>query len=109
MHTIKNVCLRYYTKNKYDTCMHDLIAIYKKVMKSKESTSKHYFDKEGNHKYYPNKPKMSDMEIIALSITAECLEITSENLLFSKIKNDYALCSTNKCNKLIFSIVKVLH
>ena len=103
MHTIKNVYLRYYTKNKYDTCMHDLMAIYKKVMKSIESTSKHYFDKERNHKYYPNKHKMSDMEIIALSKTAECLEITSENLLFSKIRSDYAFHFKNLIHRVSYN------
>jgi hypothetical protein len=39
--------------------------------------------------FYPNQPKMSDLEIISLSITSECLGIDSENLLFSKIKKDY--------------------
>ena len=89
MHTIKNVYLTYYLTNKYDTCMHDLVQIYEKVLTSLKVSSKQYFDIDGNYKFYPNKPKMPDIAIIALSITAECLEICSENLLFSKIKSDY--------------------
>ena len=45
---------------------------------------------------------MSDMEIIALSITAECLEITSEILLFSKIKSDYAIHFKNLINRILY-------
>ena len=82
--------------------MHDLIAINKKVIKSIQSTSKHYFDKEGNHKYYPNKPYMSDMEIIALSITVQWLEITSGNLLFSKIKSDYTIHFKNRVHRVLY-------
>ena len=33
---------------------------------------------------------MSDLEIITLSITSECLGIDSENLLWCKIKKDYS-------------------
>ena len=32
---------------------------------------------------------MTDLEIVALAITAECLQIDSENLLWSKLKTDY--------------------
>lgn len=35
-------------------------------------------------------PSFSDVEVIALSLTAEYLSIDSENLLFKKIKADYA-------------------
>ncbi len=35
------------------------------------------------------KPKFTDVEVIALSLTAECLSIDSENLLFVKLQNEY--------------------
>ena len=38
---------------------------------------------------YKNKPKMSDIEIVALALTAESLGIDSENLLFSKLRSEF--------------------
>ncbi len=35
-------------------------------------------------------PKFSDIEVIALSLTAECLSIDSENYLFSKLNKEYS-------------------
>lgn len=35
------------------------------------------------------KPKFTDIEVMALSLTAECMGIDSENLLFSKLNTDY--------------------
>jgi hypothetical protein len=34
-------------------------------------------------------PRFSDLEVVALSLTAEALSIDSENLLFSKLQTDY--------------------
>ncbi len=34
-------------------------------------------------------PKFSDIEVIAMSLTAECLSIDSENYLFSKLNKEY--------------------
>jgi hypothetical protein len=44
---------------------------------------------DGNFHNYPNKPKMSDIQVIALSLTAESLSIDSENHLFNKLKKEY--------------------
>lgn len=46
-------------------------------------------DNYGNLQFYPRKPKMSDLQIIALSCMMEALGIDSENLLWSKLKKDY--------------------
>ena len=46
-------------------------------------------DPKGNFSFYPNGPNVSDIEIIALSITMESIWITSENLLFSKLQYEY--------------------
>ena len=35
------------------------------------------------------RPRFSDIEVIALSSTAECLSIDSENYLFSKLNKEY--------------------
>ena len=69
--------------------MHDLKTIYHKVELTLKKYTKEYFEYGGNIQFYPNKPKMTDLEIIALSITAECVQIDSENLLWSKLKKDY--------------------
>ena len=51
--------------------------------------AKDYFDCTGNTRFYPNRPKMSDLEIVALAITSECVQVDSENLLWSKLLKDY--------------------
>ncbi|MFY7899385.1 MAG: hypothetical protein ACOVNY_04305 [Chitinophagaceae bacterium] len=43
----------------------------------------------GNFLRRGNNPKFSDLQVIALSPTAKCLGIDSENYLFSKLKNEY--------------------
>lgn len=69
--------------------MHDLMTIYRKVRKTLKSALKPYLDTENNLNFYPHLPKMSDLEILSLCVTAECLEIDSESLLWGKIKQDY--------------------
>jgi hypothetical protein len=50
---------------------------------------KQEMDQDGNLHFYPRKPKLSDREIIALSLSQECLGIDSENLFLLKLKSDY--------------------
>ena len=76
------------TKSK-NTDMHDLYSIYTKVLKQVKSCLEEYLVGGGNVRFYSNKPKMSDVEVISLALTAECLGIDSENLLWSKIQKDY--------------------
>ena len=90
MHMIDYQYLKEITTNQKDTCMHDLYVIYRKVKRCVRSVTKEYLDFSENVEFYPNAPKMSDLEIISLAITAECLSIDSENLLFSKLKKDYS-------------------
>ena len=75
--------------------MHDLKAIYLKVEETLKKHTKDYFEKDWNIQFYPNTPSMTDLEVIALSITAECVQIDSENLLWSKLKKDYSSVFTN--------------
>jgi len=44
----------------------------------------------GNIKKVGQKPKFGDLDLITLSLVAECLSIDSENWLFSKLKCDYS-------------------
>ena len=83
MHLFDNQYLKEITTNQKVTDMHDLFVIYTKVKRCVRAISKDRLDKEGNLKSYSHKPKMSDLEVISLAITAECLSIDSENLLFS--------------------------
>lgn len=89
MHIIDNQYLSDYSQSQKDTAMHDLRTIYYKVYKTLKSTAKEIFVFGENHRHYPNPPLMSDLQIVCLAIAAECTQITSENLLWSKIKKDY--------------------
>ncbi len=77
------------TTNLKITDMHDLKAIYDKVKTCLKSLTKEYFVYGENSRFYPNAPKMSDLEVISLAITAECTQLDSENYLWSKIESDY--------------------
>jgi hypothetical protein len=90
MHLIENQYLKKRITLSKDIYMHDLYSIYRKVHKTLRSHLKQYLVIGDNVKHYPNKPKMTDLEIISLAITSECLGIDSENLLFSKINKDYS-------------------
>jgi Transposase DDE domain len=69
--------------------MHNLQTNFDKIL----NEAKHHFgtllDENGNFRFYPRRPKLSDIEVISLSITAEALGIDSENYLFAKIHRDY--------------------
>jgi len=69
--------------------MHDLRTIYEKIKSVIRTIGKEYFVYGENTRFYPNSPKLSDLEIISLSLSAEAVQIDSENLLWSKIKTDY--------------------
>ena len=49
-----------------------------------------HLDASGNVPRPGTKPSFCDVEVVALALTAEYLSIDSENLLFKKIKADYA-------------------
>ena len=70
--------------------MHNIKSNFGKILEITKSIFADSLDPDGNFTHYPNKPKMSDIEVVALSCTAEALAIDSENWLFSKLKSDYA-------------------
>jgi len=70
--------------------MHNLKANYDKILPFVKLHLVGRVTPEGNIFRRGTKPKMSDCEVIALSLVAEALSIDSENLLFSKLKAEYS-------------------
>jgi len=83
--------------------MHDLKSIYTKVFNTLKKEANDCFPNGENHRFYSNPPKMSDLSVVSLVITAECLQITSENLLWSKIKKDYPRLFPNLIHRVSFN------
>jgi len=90
------LCILLYISNlkvvihhKYYLIMHNLKTNFDKILNITKSFYKGSIDAEGNYYFYPNKPKMSDCEIITLSLVGETIGIDSENYLFGKIKSDH--------------------
>jgi len=70
--------------------MHNLKSNFDKILNITKSFYNGSIDIDGNHFFYPRKPKMSDCEIIALSLLGETIGIDSENYLFGKIRADHS-------------------
>ena len=69
--------------------MHNLKTNFDKILDITKSFFQGSLNADGNFYFYPNKPKMSDCEVIALSILGETIGIDSENYLFGKLKSDH--------------------
>ena len=69
--------------------MHDLKTNFDKILQITNQALKGTLNADGNLQHYPRKPKLSDNEIITLSICQECLSIDSENWFLAKLKSDY--------------------
>lgn len=69
--------------------MHDLTVNFQKMLQITNSVLKQDVNRDGNLYFYPRKPKLSDTEVIALSLCQECLGIDSENWFLAKLKSDY--------------------
>lgn len=78
--------LRESSKTSY---MHNLKTNFNKFLQITKSVLSDHLLSDGNFKKYSNKPKFTDIELVTLAITSECLGIDSENLLFSKLKSEY--------------------
>jgi hypothetical protein len=59
--------------------MHNLKINFDKFFNITKSVFKGRLNQSDNFSFYPNKPKLSDCEIIALSVTGESLGIDSES------------------------------
>ena len=69
--------------------MHNLKANSNKLLTVAKSVFRDKINKDGNFNPYLNKPKMSDIPIIALSCLPESLSIDSENWQFAKLRSGY--------------------
>src|SRR5690606_24500820 len=70
--------------------MHNLKTNFEKIRRICKSVLSKYLYADGNLECYRNKPRMSDLDIIALSLTSEAVGIESEDFLYGKITSDYA-------------------
>ena len=88
-----------YQSNKYYICsvktikhlqkMHNLTANFGKFLDVCNKFGKKFTDEKGNITGRGVVSKFSDLEVVALSLMAETLNIDSECLLFSKLKSEY--------------------
>ena len=60
-------------------------------------------DNKKNFQFYPVRPKMNDLEVVSLACCMEALSIDSENLLWSKLKKDYASVFPNLIDRTRFN------
>lgn len=70
--------------------MHNLKTNFDKFLSITNSFFNGLIDHSGNLRFYPRPPKMSDCEIIALSLTGESIGIDSENYFWKKLQSDYS-------------------
>jgi hypothetical protein len=69
--------------------MHNIKTNFDKILYVLKDILSEEVNEKGNFKRRGVVPRFSDVEVMALSLTAECLSIDSENYLFSKIVSEY--------------------
>jgi len=69
--------------------MHNIKFNFDKIVEVIKDIIRDKINEKGNYKRRGTVPQFSDIEVIALSLTAECLSIDSENHLFSKLNTEY--------------------
>jgi hypothetical protein len=69
--------------------MHNIKTNFDKIIEVIKEIIGDEINVNGNYVRRGTVPKFSDIEVIALSLTAECLSIDSENYLFSKLETEY--------------------
>jgi hypothetical protein len=69
--------------------MHNIKTNFDKILAVIKDILCNEINDKGNYTRRGTVPKFSDIEVIALSLTAECLSIDSENYLFSKLNKEY--------------------
>ncbi len=89
MHNTGIQYIRSVIHHKFTSYMHNLKTNFDKFFNITKSVFKDLLNKSDNFYFYPNKPKLSDCEIIALSVTGESIGIDSENYFWGKLKSDH--------------------
>lgn len=69
--------------------MHNIKTNFDKILGVLKEIIGAEISESGNYLRRGTVPRFSDIEVIALSLTAECLSIDSENHLFSKLNTEY--------------------
>lgn len=69
--------------------MHNIKANFDKIHDLLKDILSNEINEKGNYKRRGAVPRFSDVAVMALSLTAECLGIDSENYLFSKLTSEY--------------------
>lgn len=69
--------------------MHNIKTNFDKILVVIKDILSDEINDSGNYLRRGTIPKFSDIEVMALSLTAECLSIDSENYLFSKLTEEY--------------------
>ena len=69
--------------------MHNIHTNFIKIIDVLKDIIGDEISEKGNYLRRGSVPKFSDIKVIALSLTAECLGIDSESYLFSKLNNEY--------------------
>jgi hypothetical protein len=69
--------------------MHNLKTNFDKILETVKQFSGNLVNEKGNISRRGVVPKFSDLEVVALSLTAEALGIDSENYLFHKLNKEY--------------------
>lgn len=69
--------------------MHNIKTNFDKILGVIKDIIGDKISENGNYLRRGTRPRFSDVEVIALSLTAECLSIDSENYLFSKLNKEY--------------------
>ena len=101
VHYIENQYIKEYLTPIKLLFMHNLSSNFHLFLDITKSVFKSSINVDGNFKFYPRLPKLSDCQIIALSITAESIGVDSENHLFGKLNKDYKADFPNlihRCN-----------
>lgn len=75
--------------------MHNIKTNFDKILVVIKDILGDEINDRGNYLRRGSVPRFSDIEVIALSLTAECLSIDSENYLFSKLVKEYENDFTN--------------
>jgi len=69
--------------------MHNIRTNFIKILEVIKDIIGDEINEKGNYLRRGSVPRFSDVEVMALSLTAECLSIDSENYLFSKLNKEY--------------------
>lgn len=89
--------------NQVQSTMHNLKTNFDKFSELVQLFLKDEILPSGNFKKYPNPPKMTDVDILALTLCSESLSIDSENYFWSKLSCDHATDFPNRIHRTNFN------